>query len=62
MSAFSLVPQTEKLQREVMHSTIIVIQDNLKPVSRKAGCLGWEGGCFLENLRSCKMERGRLWG
>ncbi|XP_074181332.1 maestro heat-like repeat-containing protein family member 1 [Rhinolophus sinicus] len=35
MNVFEEVPQTEKLQRDVMHSTIIVIQDNLKPV-RKA--------------------------
>ncbi|KAM5252294.1 maestro heat-like repeat-containing protein family member 1 [Hipposideros larvatus] len=35
MNVFKEVPQTEKLQREVMHSVIIVIQDDLKQV-RKA--------------------------
>ena len=60
MSVFSVVPQTQQLKNEVMHSVIIMIQEDLKPVSRKAECLGWEGNCFLETLKLCKMERGRL--
>ena len=60
MSTFSLVPQTAKLQREVMNSTILVIQEDLKPVSRKAEYLGLEGNCCFETLRSGKMEKGRF--
>lgn len=58
MSVFSPAPQTQQLKNEVMHSVIIMIQEDLKPVSRKAECLGWEGNCFLETLKLCKMERG----
>ena len=60
MSVFSLVPQTEQLKNEVMHSVIIMIQEDLKPVSRKAKCLGWEGNWFYETLKLYKMERGRF--
>ncbi|XP_032205031.1 uncharacterized protein LOC116594149 isoform X3 [Mustela erminea] len=58
MDVFPEVPQTEQLKNEVMHSIIIMIQDDLKPVSRKAGHLSWEGSCFLETLKLYKMERG----
>ena len=60
MSTFSLVPQTVKLQREVMNSTILVIQEDLTPVSKRAECLGWEGNCCFETLRSGKIEKGRF--
>lgn len=42
-----------------MHSVIIMIQEDLKPVSRRAECLGWEGNCFLETLNLGKMVRGQ---
>ncbi|XP_070350884.1 uncharacterized protein [Equus asinus] len=62
MDVFQDVSQTENLKSEVMHSVVAVIQEDLKPVSRKAECLGWEGHCFLETLRSRKMEKERLLG
>ena len=62
MSTFSLVPQTVKLQREVMNSTILVIQEDLTPVSKRAECLDWEVNCCFETLRSGKMEKGRFGG
>ncbi|GAB5573424.1 maestro heat-like repeat-containing protein family member 1 isoform X2 [Prionailurus iriomotensis] len=52
------VPQTEQLKNEVMHSVIIMIQEDLKPVSRKAKCLGWEGNWFYETSKLYKMETG----
>lgn len=61
MSVFSLVPQTEQLKNEVMHSVIIMIQEDLKPVSKKAECLGWVAHCFLETLKSCKWRGGGSW-
>ncbi|CAK7299296.1 Maestro heat-like repeat-containing protein family member 1 [Vulpes lagopus] len=59
MHVFQEVPQTEQLQSELMHSVIIMIQEDLKPVSRRAECLGWEGNCFLETLNLGKMVRGQ---
>ena len=56
------MPQTAKLQREVMNSTILVIQEDLKPVSRKAEYLCWESNWSFETLRSGKMEKGRFAG
>lgn len=62
MSVFPLVPLTEKLLLVVLNSTILVIQEDLKPVSRMAECSGWEGNCCFEKLGSGKMERGRFGG
>lgn len=58
----TLVPQTEKVQPEVMNSTISIILEDLKPVSRKAECLGQEGYCCFDTLRSGTMEKGRFAG
>nr|KAF6453005.1 hypothetical protein HJG59_008277 [Molossus molossus] len=55
-NVFQEVPQTEKMKREVMHSTIMVIQEDFIPVSRKAACSGWEAIAVLRN------GEGKVWG
>lgn len=57
MPVFSLVTQRETLNREVMSSVVLLIQEDQRPVSvSNAAGLHWEGNCFIDTLRSCKWR------